>query len=109
MRCSGCTGWRGGTEVARKLLAFPYQLKLHGTQRFHHHRSSIDRFKQVPGSGNAFRHAVARRVALSGNLKKTILLADFEPLNAAVTLGIKRVGQAQNSRQLQDALPLALT
>ncbi len=46
------------------------------------------------------------RVALRGNLKKTVLLVDFKALDAPVALRIKGVGQAQNSRQLQDALPL---
>jgi hypothetical protein len=81
-------------EVTRKLLASGCWLRTRSSQWFHHHRAATDGFEEVASSGDVLGHAIARRVALSGDLKKTVVFVDLETLDASGALAVECVGQA---------------
>jgi hypothetical protein len=81
-------------EVTRELLASGGWPRPRSSQWFHHHRAAIDRFEEVARGGDVLGHAIARRVALRGDLKETIVLVDLETLDASGALAVKCIGQA---------------
>jgi hypothetical protein len=81
-------------EVTRKLLASSCWLRPRSSQWLHQHRAAIDGFEEVASSGDVLGHAIARRVALSGDLKKTVVFVDLETLDPSIPLAVKCVSQS---------------
>ena len=81
-------------EVTRKLLASGCWLRPRSSQWLHQHRAAIDGFEEVARGSDVLGHAIARRVALRGDLKETVVLVDLETLDASGALAVKCVGQA---------------